>query len=227
MSLRLRFCLPVLFSAAVIACSGGAEDTSDDGSEADTSQCSSDVQSKTDSSPNDDASGKLQSTTFTVTTSACIASNDAPGLVDKMLALARDDAKLSQLAGKKGPVFASYNAQAPTGDVASADGETRIVDVSFRGVPAKTTLRINVKKAGSRLSLEVVNTKGISAFFITPVEAGGLDVRLDAKPLSAGAGISGTAKATVKAGYEDKLKQVNELPSLFIEWLKNELASEA
>ncbi len=222
-----RFALPsILLLAPLTACSAAAGNAEE--SSAAVSECAQ-VRSTPTRTQETDDSGKAV-TSLTVDATGCIATDGAAGsgskLVDALVTLIEDDTKLAAVSGAKGKVFSRYSAQRPTGRIDGPDGLSRTIDVTFNASKSpSTTLKVTLKKSSTgELSFQLVNTKGIGVLFFTAVAAGGLDVNLKAKPTPTSVTISGQTKVVVQAGYEDSVTGMDELPSLVIHWLKDQIA---
>ena len=218
--------LPLTLVAGLVACSSEVNGNAENGAAAVT-DCAQVRSTPTQTKQTDD-SGNVLSTTMTVDANGCIAADTPPAkLVDALVALVEDDAKLARVSNASGKIFSKYNAHAPTGHIDDAAGISRTIDVTFNASKSpSTTIQVTLKKSSTgELSFRLVNTKGIGVFLFTAVATGGLDVRLTAKPTASGVTIGGRTTVVVQPGYEDNVTGMDELPSLVIHWLQDQIAN--
>lgn len=213
-------------SFSALACSANVSGNSEDGTSATVTDCKTVHSTPTRTQKKND-SGDVESTTMSIEAAGCIADQaGGAAVVNGLVSIINDNAKLAAISGEKGKIFSKWNAHAPTGQIDGPSGQSRTIDVTFNADHSpSTTLKVTLKKsANGELSFALTNTKGIGVLFFTAVDAGGLDVRLTAKPNDGGVTIGGTTKIVANAGYEDNLKDLNDLPSLVIHWLQDEIA---
>ncbi len=220
----VRLALPsLLLLAPLVACSAPADSNAESGAAAVT-DCAN-VRSTPTRSEQKNTAGDVTSTTLTVEAAGCIASDDPAKLVDKLVALVEDDQKLSSVSNATGKIFSKYSPHSPTGEIGGPTGLVRTVDVTFNAKKnPSTTIKVSLKKSSTgEVSFGLTNTKGVGVLVWTAIEPGGLDVRLTVKPSAGGVTISGTTKVVVQPGYEDSVKGMDELPSLVIHWLQDQV----
>jgi hypothetical protein len=224
-SSSLSFAPVLVVCAFALGCSA-APDSSDEAGEAAVSTCNA-VDSVPTTTQQTDDSGKLQSTTISVKASGCIdAGTSTADVVDAIARVLQDDAMLANVAGPNGKMFASYRAKAATGSLDSKDGVSRLIDVTFNASKKpSTTVRVTLRKgAGGVLNISITNTTGVGVLFFTAVDPGGLDIELTAKPQDGVVRIGGTTTLVVKAGYENSIDGMDEMPKLVISWLRDQVA---
>lgn len=228
--MRLRCLLPsLLLTTVVLGCSSGAVDDDPAGAASALSGTCDEVKLAPTRTTQTDGAGRLVSTTVSIEASGCITSANGAALVDRIASILSNDAKLKALAkgnGNPDLVFKAFKATAPVGTLDSSAGQSRSADVTFNNrVAPSTTLALTLRKRAAELDFALTNTATVGRFGIHAVDPGGLDMRLTARPTANGVVIEGTTKIVVRAGFESHLEKIDQLPSLIIQWVKDEIAS--